>query len=462
MRSIARILARFVAATVAITFIVLIFNVVLFCAWTVNNHDNGNPEKLTKNIAQNLKVEGERYTLSSQSRVMLRDNHSWAMLIDDSGKVVWSEGLPEEIPMTYTASDIAAFSRWYLKDYPVYVWKHPKGLLVLGFPKDSYWKYPISFPIASIDSVKLWIPAIFIFNAVLAILLSLIIGFILIRSIKPLVKGICDMADGKVVRLKEKGILRDISASVNRTSDELQSQREALKKQDKARSNWIAGISHDIRTPLSMILGYASELEESDTLTCEQRKKASIVRQQGVRLRELVNDLNLVSMLEYDMQPLNVKLLKPSAIIRQVVSGIINSGLGEEYPIDIRIEDESITINGDERLLSRAIYNVVNNSIGHNPKGCSISISLARDYVSKCCNITICDDGEGVAASALKNLENLPYANGRGTYEGHGLGLPMVSRIIKAHGGEFKLSSDVGKGFRTSIQLPVTDFFTMM
>lgn len=455
MKSIARILTRFVTATVVISLIILVFNVVLLCVWTVNNRNDGNPEKLTESVAQNLNAEGEQYILSYQMKIKLRDNHVWAMLLDDSGKAIWSENLPKEIPMSYTASDIAAFSRWYLNDYPVYVWKHPKGLLVLGFPKDSYWKYPVSFAMTAINSIIFWVPVIFVFNVVLAILLSLIIGFIMIRSIRPLVQGICDIADGKVVRLKEKGILRDISASVNRTSDELQSQREALEKQDKARSNWIAGVSHDIRTPLSMILGYASELEESYTLTDDQRKKAGIVRQQGVRLRELVNDLNLVSMLEYDMQPLNVKPLKPSAIIRQVVSGIINSGLGEEYTLDIDIEDESITINGDERLLNRAIYNVVNNSIRHNPNGCSITISLTVDYASKLCNIIIFDDGEGVEASALENLINLPYGSVRGVYEGHGLGIPMVSKIIKAHGGEFKLSSDMGKGFKTSMQLPV-------
>lgn len=306
----------------------------------------------------------------------------------------------------------------------------------------------------TLNATIFWVPAILIFNIGLAIALSLLIGLLLIRSIKPLVKGICELANGRPVILKETGLLRDISSSVNRTSTELQNKTTALKKQDQARANWIAGISHDIRTPLSMILGYSSELEENDILSNEEREKSAIIKRQGIKLRELVNDLNLVSMLEYDMQPLHIEKIRPSSILRQVVSELLNDGLDEKFEIELEMIDESLLINGDERLLNRAITNLLLNSINHNDEGCHIWIKLERNSALNYCIITIRDDGEGIESSSINDLLKLPYSTGK-NYKGHGLGLPMVYRIIKAHNGTLLLSSSSGKGFEVTISLPL-------
>lgn len=111
-------------------------------------------------------------------------------------------------------------------------------------------------------------------------LLSLLIGSKLIRSIRPLTQGMQALAEDKKVYIEPKGILASLAQSLNRASALLQQRNESLKSRDEARSNWITGISHDIRTPLSMILGYASDLEENDSVPAEQRRQAAIIRQQ--------------------------------------------------------------------------------------------------------------------------------------------------------------------------------------
>lgn len=118
----------------------------------------------------------------------------------------------------------------------------------------------------------------FIINIGLALLLSLIIGYKLIRSIRPLTKGIQDLGEDREVFIEPKGILADLAQNVNRASTLIPRKNVSLKERDEARSNWIAGISHDIRTPLSMVLGYASELEENSDIPAEQRRQASIIR----------------------------------------------------------------------------------------------------------------------------------------------------------------------------------------
>ena len=69
----------------------------------------------------------------SEVQDILTQTDTWAMLLDDNGTVIWQNNLPKELPLEYSATDIAIFSKWYLDDYPVKVWKHPDGLLVIGF-----------------------------------------------------------------------------------------------------------------------------------------------------------------------------------------------------------------------------------------------------------------------------------------------------------------------------------------
>src|SRR5690606_34622300 len=154
-------------------------------------------------------------------------------------------------------------------------------------------------------------------------------------------------------------------------------QEQSPEGEGEARSNWIAGISHDVRTPLSMVLGYASELEENEALPRPEREKARIIRRQGEKLRNLINDLNLVSMLEYEMQPLKRKRIKLSALARRIVSDVLNEGLEEKYALELDVADRGAIICGDEGLLLRALNNLVHNSIRHNPEGCRILVQTA-------------------------------------------------------------------------------------
>lgn len=341
-------------------------------------------------------------------------------------------------------------------DYPVFVWEHDEGLVVIGYPKYSLAKYQHILPASWVSSLPLRIVSLIIGNIMLALILSLLIGSKLIQSIRPLTKAIQDLAKDREVFVEPKGILATLAQSVNGASALLQQKNQSLKSRDEARSNWIAGISHDIRTPLSMVLGYASEMEESNNIPMEQRRQASIIRQQAEKLRSLVNDLNLVSMLEYEMQPLNKRPIRLSTLARQIASEFLNNGLDERFMLEIEILDEGVQVNGDEKLLARAITNLIQNSINHNPGGCEILLQTSFNATNKTCSFIVVDNGKGISQNKLSDLLELPYSSKRKrpSQNGHGLGLPMVARIAKAHQGYLILSSDTGKGVKAEIVLP--------
>lgn len=454
-----RILRRFVGSTILVSVALLVINLLLLGSLIFKEIREGpSPEAVVRQIDGGLvKDERGEFGLSGESLALLDTHRAWAMLLDGDGEVRWSERLPAEIPRAYTLTDVAKLSRYYLMEYPVYVWEREDGLLVVGYPKNSRWKYQFDFLVEWLRSLPLRILLLLLCNAALALAVSVLIGARLIRGIRPLIDGIHALAKEKPVRVENGGLFSDLSQSINSASRMLQDKNEALKARDEARSNWIAGVSHDIRTPLSMILGYASELEEREELPAEARQQAAIIRRQGERLRSLVSDLNLVSMLEYEMQPLQLKPIRISALARQAASDFLNDGLDDRYAITVQVQDESVQAMGDERLLYRAVTNLIQNSIRHNPEGCAIVLRTLRSPDERFCQFAVSDDGRGIPREDLPDVVMLPYAAGRKrpSRNGHGLGLPMVARIARAHRGDLILDSDSGAGLRAVLRLPL-------
>lgn len=459
MEGIIRILRRFVATTIFISIFLLIFNLVLFGTLVFKEiNQSPSPEGVLKQVAQGLDKKDNSYHLDEHIAELLRQDQAWAMLLGEDGRVQWDYHLPKDVPKSYNLVDVAKFSRYYLMEYPVYIWEHEDGLVVVGYPKQSYWKYQIHFLSDWLRSLPLRIVLLLLFNMALALLISVVMGTRLIRGIRPLMEAIHNLARGEVVQLDTKGMLSDLSRSINSASTVLQKKTVALKERDEARSNWIAGISHDIRTPLSMVLGYASEMEDNSELPSEQRHQAGIIRRQGEKLRSLVNDLNLVSMLEYEMQPLNLKHIRPSVLARQVAAEFLNNGLDDRYDIDLKLTVEAVQIIGDEKLLIRAISNLVQNSVRHNPQGCEIILetNLSKDQSQY--HFIVRDNGRGIPQEQLTEITELPYSSRRmrTVQQGHGLGLPMVARIVQAHHGRLILTSGVDqRGLKAVMEFPV-------
>lgn len=460
MEGAVRILRRFVVGTILISFFLLILNFIILAVWFFRDtYEGESPQAVVEKVSKSLKtVDGQAsYTLDARTAQQLSQLHVWAMLVAPDGQVVWSYQLPTEIPRTYSLVQVAQFSRNFLNSYPTFVWEHGQGLVVIGYPKDSIAKYESLFPTDWVREIPLRFLVLLSGNLLLALLLAILIGSRQIKSLKPLIAGIHALGKEQPVHLEPNGVLSDLARSINHTSTLLQEKNAALKARDEARANWIAGISHDIRTPLSMILGYASELEEDGSVPEDQRKKAGIIRRHSEKLRSLISDLNLVTILEYEMQPLQMKPVRLSALARQVATEFLNNGLGDEYTLELDVPDEGLKVSGDEKLLLRAVTNLVQNSITHNPEGCQIWLRTSLNEDGKNCRFIVSDDGKGLPERELPYLLELPSSFKRKAHvpDGHGLGLPMIARIAKAHQGKLVLTSEPGQGLLAEIVLPL-------
>lgn len=199
--------------------------------------------------------------------------------------------------------------------------------------------------------------------------------------------------------------------------------------------NWIAGISHDIRTPLSVITGYAEALSENKELSESNKHRAEVIVSNSMKIKKLIEDLNLISSMEYDMQPSKRQPVKICPLIRRVSAEILNNKMSNRFSVALDLKAESAAVMGDEGLLERAVFNIINNAVTHNKDGCTIQI---KEY-EKGGNIVIeiRDNGTGVPDSVLENIDKIPKT-------AHGIGLPMAYRIVSVHNGKFEAYNDNG------------------
>ena len=352
-------------------------------------------------VSAALTYDGTEYDFSGDA--LLGDGR-WAMLIGEDGWVIWSLRKPADVPEQYSLTDVASFTRWYLNDYPVQCRIRDDGLLVVGAPKGSMWKHDISTESQLLHDAPLWCGGIFL----LALGCVLLLAYFVVRRWF----------------------------------------RQAQKARDAARSNWINGVSHDIRTPLSVVMGYAAQLEAAD-LNPAQKNQASAIRVQSQVIRDLVNDLNLTMRLDCEMQALRKEPIQPAAFLRQVAADFLNGGLAEGFELEMDLPETALPpIEADPFLLRRAINNLLTNCVRHNAPGGAIRLGVRCTGT----NLVLFVKGGTAAGCGPVNADRQLDPDGGAA---HGTGLRLVAQIAAAHGGTVRFEQGADKNLCVSMILPI-------
>ena len=422
----------FIAATIATVLLA-----VNFLGFAIIGSDTGTysraPKHILEKVSAQLKQTESGFALQDSSVV---PDGTWCILVNEEGDVMWGQNQPNDVPNHYSLNDVAKMTRWFLNDYPVYVRAEDYGLLVLGLPKNAVAKYGLEYSMDWFTSLPQRIFIIFLINLCLAAVLACLFGASLYQKLKMLTNGLKDLRREKRVELRERGLFRELAKHINETSDAIERKNTALAARDEARLHWIAGISHDIRTPLSMIMGYSESLEGCGELSAENRRKADSITAQSLKIKRMVEDLNLISSLEYDMQPSKKKPVRLSPLLRSIVADMLNNGLlSDSGSVHLDLQDEQAVVLGDEALLERAFFNLLNNSVMHNKGACAIDILEYRS--GNDVFVRIADNGSGVPENVLQNIDKIPKS-------GHGMGLPMAYKIFRVHGGQMTAENNGG------------------
>lgn len=279
---------------------------------------------------------------------------------------------------------------------------------------------------------------------VLMVVLSLVIALLISRQIsKPFIKindSAKEMAKGRFDVVFEGNDYREVaelSATLNATASELH-------KNEKFRRELIANVSHDLRTPLTMIIAYAEVMR--DLPGENSPENVQVVIDEAQRLTNLVNDMLDISKLQAGVMQMNISEYNLTESIESVFGRYNKLKEQEGYNISF-VYDKKVVIEADEYKMFQVIYNLVNNAVNYAgvDKTVLVRQSILRDKV----RIEVMDNGEGIAPENIKYVWERYYKvdkTHKRAVMGTGLGLSIVKNILELHEADYGVESEAGKG----------------
>ena len=422
-------LRRFVFFTVAfsLSFIFLIF-LILYINYNVSKQ-YVEPNSVYDYI---MEKKEEEVFFTTANRSFLKENNLWAIRIGGNGEVIESCRKPSEIPEAYKITDVARFTRYYLKDYPVMTYIIGDDLLVIGYPKGTLDKLPFNY-----YSVTQWL-----LNVDLALIFLL--GYLfflffmyrreranLFKKLFPLQEALEDIYSADYTPLDETGPLKEVSRAVNDAN-------ARYVQLSKSQSQWIRGISHDVRTPLSKLSWGLNDLKD------ESNKDAvAAMEEEIMRISKTIQDLNDTSRLQ-NLGNERFTLQNPVPILRKIIVAHLNEEPERNILFDNQLREDT-EINMDAHLFNRMIDNVIKNSLTYQTGGIHVDCKEEDDFV----HIVIWDEGGGVEKDVLDRLAHTDISS---VYV-HGMGLMISKQISQLHGGTM-IAENKNGGFSIEFELP--------
>jgi len=254
--------------------------------------------------------------------------------------------------------------------------------------------------------------------------------------------------------------LQALRGSFYRMGTKIVDQISYLQKHDQMRREFLAHVSHDLRTPLAGMRAYLETLQlKGDELSEADRndflEKALLTNH---KLTGMIDEVFELARLEHGQIAINPELIDISDLLSDMYASL--SGLANHKGVHLAVdmEDNTITVFADVARLDRVLQNLVGNAILYTPVGGTVTIQVNREPDSHV-RLAIQDTGQGIAADDLPYVFE-PYfraTNGAQAYhEGKGLGLAISAKLLALHESELTVSSELGKGARFEFLLPTS------
>jgi signal transduction histidine kinase len=224
----------------------------------------------------------------------------------------------------------------------------------------------------------------------------------------------------------------------------------------RLKSRIVNQITHDFRTPLTSIIGFAEMLGENIPLEeCQRIEYASYIRNEGIRLTKLVDDLIRLDSLEQGPPDLQMKKSAIQESVRHAIKIVAEPALNKFIRISIEMPNEPVLLKFDHERIVHALYQLLHNAVRYTRHGGLISLKV--ESVDGHVIISIRDSGPGILARDIPFLFRRfgkLYRPGKESY-GSGVGLAIVKYIIDQHQGDISVQSQVGDGSTFTIRIPI-------
>ncbi|MYL73062.1 hypothetical protein GLW00_19795 [Halobacillus litoralis] len=259
-------------------------------------------------------------------------------------------------------------------------------------------------------------------------------------------------------RKRAPGVFREIFESLNLLTNELDKSKKRDQELITMREEWISGLSHDLKTPLSSVMGYSLLLENPDYEWSKEELNGigATLKHKSEYMNELIEDLSLTYKLKYNALPLAKEKVDIASFIQGCVVSFLNNPSFESAHIDF-LNQTNRRINApiDPKWFKRIMDNLLANAVKYNYQDPYIAVKLVNDFQSF--YIVIQDNGVGMDQETIDNLFDRYYRGTASTdsQNGSGLGLAITKQLVEAHQGSIKVESEQNEGTQILMEFPI-------
>ena len=437
---------------------------------------NPNGKNVRSDWAKNFTLDFSDYiifvdgspTIKQTGIERLQDNHIGLQILDTAGNEVYAYQKPNNAQDYYSNTDLLQlyqtghFDNASPEDMTAFIG------VITGNEKD--YAYVLYFPM-NIQKVTMYLNGerfaggkkviIFIIGILLVIVLFLGLGYGLLvtKAISRLSASIRDISGRCYLPAKEKGAFRDLIKSLNELDGEVRASDRLREKTENLRREWISNITHDLKTPLSPIKGYAEVLhDDTEKTAVEYRRYAGIMLKNAAYMENLIDDLKLTWQLENGTLPVNRQEQNIVRFLRELSIDILNRPEYENrmilFECSDNITDETARLSFDTKLFTRAFQNLMINAFVHGTKDTEVTVKIGVSESEL--TISVSDNGGGMSNVVAERLFERYYrgTNTESKTEGTGLGLAIAKNIVELHGGTISVNSTPGVGTSFLIRFP--------
>ncbi len=293
-----------------------------------------------------------------------------------------------------------------------------------------------------------------LFGGIGAIIFAFILGAFLSRTIarpiRELTKATHEIANGKFdqkVPVRSHDEIGELAESFNKMNDD-------LARSLNLRKQMTADIAHELRTPLSLIIGHAEAVH--DGVLPPSAENFEIIREEAERLENLVNDLRTLSLADAGELSVEFQLVEVNKLLSDIQSHYLIPFSNKRVTLNLETAPVILKANLDPIRFSQALTNILDNALRYTPEAGRVVISTKQ--IENEIEIAIADNGEGVAPEEAERLFDRFYrADESRTRDdgGSGLGLAITKSIIEMHKGRIWAESEKGNGMKMVIRLPM-------
>lgn len=301
----------------------------------------------------------------------------------------------------------------------------------------------------TVETLRAQLVIITVIMTAFSILLVLLLSSMISRPITRITKSAKQLATGDYGTQFTGGTYREVTE----LADTLNYASRELSKVEHLRQEFIANVSHDLRTPLTMITGYAEVMRDLPGENTPEN--VQIIIDEARRLTDLVNDLLNLSRLQSGAQTPEPEPLNLTKMIRGIMGRYAKLVLHDGYAITLEADGDAMVM-ADRLRMTQVLYNLINNAINY--AGADRAVLVRQTVENGTVKVEVIDHGEGIPAESLPYVWDRYYKvdkNHRRSTVGAGLGLSIVKGVLESHGAEYGVASTPGEGSDFWFRLPL-------